>query len=141
MVRIVVFRRRLGGGGGDYCHQDVTADAKRIAADSTIGSGGVKRHKTFHNNGVNLGAAARVPLARTYASRGRVVARSKEKIQYGDVSIGGSGGSGSGVYLVLVLVRWSFCCRLRRDCCFLLSLLVFTANIYESFVNAQTVKV
>lgn len=61
----------------------MTADAKRIAADNSGGSGGVKRHKTFHDN---LARSARVPVARTYASRGKVVARSKEKIQYGDVS-------------------------------------------------------
>ncbi|CAN0527791.1 unnamed protein product, partial [Ectocarpus sp. 12 AP-2014] len=63
--------------------KDVTAEAKRIAADETVGGGGgVKRHKTFH-----LAGGARVPQARTYASRGKVVARSKDKIQYGDVDI------------------------------------------------------
>lgn len=60
----------------------MTTEAKRIAADETVGGGGgVKRHKTFH-----LAGGARVPQARTYASRGKVVARSKDKIQYGDVS-------------------------------------------------------
>ncbi|CAN0068636.1 unnamed protein product [Ectocarpus sp. 4 AP-2014] len=66
-----------------YVPKDVTAEAKRIAADDTVGGGGgVKRHKTFHLTG-----GARVPQARTYASRGKVVARSKDKIQYGDVDI------------------------------------------------------
>ncbi|CAM9444914.1 unnamed protein product, partial [Hapterophycus canaliculatus] len=63
---------------------DVTADAKRIAADHTAGgAGGVKRHKTF----CDLSGAARVPVDRTYMSRGKVVARSKETIQFGDVSV------------------------------------------------------
>ncbi|CAM9223865.1 unnamed protein product [Pylaiella littoralis] len=70
-----------------YVPKDVTAEAKRIAADDTIGGGGVKRHKTFHNNSNNLSGAARVPLARTFISRGKVVARAKDKIQYGDVDI------------------------------------------------------
>lgn len=99
--------------GHPHCrHQDVTADAKRIAADSTVGGGGgVKRHKTFHSDGSNIAGAARVPLARTYASRGKVVARSKEKIQYGDVSI-----APVVVVLplvlvvVLVLLPWCCCC-------------------------------
>ncbi|CAM9766723.1 unnamed protein product [Scytosiphon promiscuus] len=67
-----------------YVPKDVTADAKRIAADHTAGgAGGVKRHKTF----CDLSGAARVPVDRTYVSRGKVVARSKEKIQFGDFDI------------------------------------------------------
>ncbi|CAN0534331.1 unnamed protein product, partial [Laminaria digitata] len=68
--------------------QDVTTEAKRIAADHTAGAGGVGTHPVF--GGPKAGSDGRVPLASSYTCRGKLAARGKEKIQYGDVSERGS---------------------------------------------------
>lgn len=61
----------------------MTAEAKRIAADHSLGvGGGVGSHEVFA--GPKRGA--RVPSASSYACHGRLAARALEKIQYGEVS-------------------------------------------------------
>lgn len=62
--------------------QDVTEEAKRIVNENKALAGGVNIDSVF---GGSKGGA-RVPVASSYANRGKVVARGLVKIQYGDVS-------------------------------------------------------
>lgn len=68
--------------------KDVTAEAKRIAAEHVGGGSGVNSIPVFGGAHGKLDTG-RVPVARSYTCRGKLTARNKEKIQYGDVSRSG----------------------------------------------------
>ncbi|CAM9695590.1 unnamed protein product [Discosporangium mesarthrocarpum] len=64
-----------------YAPKDVSEEAKRIARENRMGAGSIGSLPTFGSS------STRKPSARSFACQGKLVARGKEKIQYGEVDI------------------------------------------------------
>ncbi|CAM9329548.1 unnamed protein product [Choristocarpus tenellus] len=68
-----------------YAPKDVSEEAKRIAREHRMGAGAIASHPLFGSQ------ASRKPSSNSYTCQGKLVARGREKIQYGEVDIDLSG--------------------------------------------------